>query len=105
MRYVMKAAFERSKSRPIAEAWVREHWDALRKKLPGRLSTAIIRASGVGCTRAEAEERSNFYAPRVASIEGAARGLAGSLEAISLCAALREAGAPSLRKALLGTKK
>ncbi len=104
MRYVLQSAFGRRKSRPIAEAWVRAHWDDLRKKLPGRLGTALVRAAGVGCSTAEAEERAAFYGPKVAAIEGASRGFAGVLESISLCAALRESGAPPLSKALLGTK-
>lgn len=105
MRYVLGAAFGRRRSRPIAEAWVRTHWDELRKKLPGRLGGALVRAAAVGCSVAEADERSAFYGPKVAAIEGAARGLAGALESVYLCAALREKGAPSLEKALLGTKK
>jgi len=105
MRYVMNAAFARRRSRPIAEAWVRGRWEELRKKLPGRLSGMLVRAAAVGCSQADADARAAFYTPRVADIEGAARGLSGSLEAVSLCAALREKGAPSLRKALLGVKK
>jgi cytosol alanyl aminopeptidase len=105
MRYVFSAAFARRKTRPIVEAWVRAHWDELRKKLPGRLSGVLVRAASAGCSKADAEERTAFYTPRVASIEGAARGLAGALEAVSLCAALHEQGAPSFKKALLGTKK
>jgi aminopeptidase N len=105
MRYVASAVFTRRKSRPIAEAWIRAHWDDLLKKLPGSLSHALLRAAGVGCSKADADERAAFYGPRVASIEGAARPLAEALEAVSLCAALREKGAPSLRKAMLATKK
>ncbi|MBX3220721.1 MAG: M1 family metallopeptidase [Labilithrix sp.] len=105
MRYVFSAAFGRRTSRPIAEAWVRARWDELRKKLPGRLGSALVRAAGVGCSSTEAGERAAFYAPRVAGIEGAARSLDGALEAVSLCAALREKGAASMKKALLATKK
>ena len=105
MRYVLSAAFGRRRSRPIAEAWVRAHWDELRKKLPGRLGAQLVRAAGVGCSSAEADERAKFYTPRAASIEGASRGLASALEAVSLCSALREQGARPLTKALLGAKK
>ena len=105
MRYVLSAAFGRRRSRPIAEAWVRGHWDELRKKLPGRLGAQLVRAAGVGCSSAEADERAKFYTPRAASIEGASRGLASALEAVSLCSALREQGARPLTKVLLGTKK
>ena len=105
MRYILQSAFGRRKSRPIAEAWVRTHWDELRKKLPGRLGSMLVRAAGTGCSTAEAEERAAFYGPKIAGMEGATRGFAGALESISLCAALREQGTPSLKKALLGTKK
>lgn len=105
MRYVMSAVLARRKSRPIAEAWVRAHWDDLRKKLPGALSSTLLRAAGVGCSSAEATERAAFYTPRVDAIEGARRGLAESLEAVSLCAALRASGTPSLRKALLTLRR
>jgi alanyl aminopeptidase len=105
MRYVIAGAFSRRVSRPIAEAWVRAHWDDLRKKLPGSLSRVIVRAAAVGCSQAEADERAEFYTPRVAAIEGAGRALASSLESISLCMTLRAQGSSNLRKALLGTKK
>jgi cytosol alanyl aminopeptidase len=102
MRYVVSTAFGRRKAQPIAEAWVRAHWDALRKKLPGALSRQLVRAAAVGCSKAEADERAAFYGPRLSTLEGASRGLAESLEAISLCTALREKSS-NLKKALLGT--
>jgi len=105
MRYVLQSAFGRRTSRPIAEAWVRARWDELRKKLPGRLGSGLVRAAAVGCTTEEAEQRAAFYGPKVAAIEGTSRAFAAALEAVTLCAALREQGTPSLRKALLGTKK
>lgn len=105
MHYVVSSVFERRKTKSIAEAWVRAHWDDLRKKLPGALSRPLLRAASVGCSTADANERGAFYGPRVAALEGSARGLGESLEAISLCAALREKSAPSLRKALLSQKK
>jgi aminopeptidase N len=101
MRYVLSTAFGRRVARPVAEAWVRAHWDELSKKLPGALSRSLVRAASVGCSQDDADERAAFYGPRTTSLEGAARELAESLEAISLCAALREKGAPSFRKALL----
>jgi hypothetical protein len=102
---VMRAAFRRRHARPIAEGWVRSHWDALTKKLPGRLGNSLVRAAGVGCSEADAAERAAFYGPRTAKMDGAARPLAGALEEISLCAALHDKGAPSFQKALLGGPK
>lgn len=101
MRYVLSAIFGRRKAQPIAEAWIRANWDALRKKLPGTLSRGLFRAASVGCSRADVDERAAFYQPRVAQVDGAGRALEEALETVSLCAALRERGAVSLRKALL----
>ncbi len=102
IRYVMGSAFARRRAQPIAEAWVRAHWDELRKKLPGSLSAGLVRAAGVGCTKVDAEERAAFYTPRATSIEGAQRPLAEALESVSLCAELRRHGSSALTKALLG---
>lgn len=102
---VIASAFARRRSRPIAEAWVRARWDELRGRLPGALARPLVRAAGVGCSDAEAEERAAFYGPRLTTVEGAARGLSAALESIALCAALRERAAPPLRRALLGAKR
>jgi len=101
MRYVLSTVFGRRKSQPIAEAWVRANWDALRKKLPGTLGRGLFRAASVGCSKADADERAAFYQPRVATVDGAGRALEESLETVSLCAALREKGVVSLKKALI----
>jgi cytosol alanyl aminopeptidase len=105
MRYVLGSAIQRRKVRASAEAWVREHWDDLRRKLPGSLGTGLMGAAGIACTKAEVEERTAFYTPRAAEIEGAKRGLAEALESASLCAELRAYGASSLTRELLNGEK
>ena len=101
MRYVLGAAFARRTSRYVTEAWVRARWTDLRKKLPGALGSGLVGAAGVACTKQELEERTAFYTPRAAEIEGATRALAESLEGASLCAELRSAGASPLTRELL----
>ena len=105
MRYALGSAFGRRGARLVAEAWVRANWDELRKKLPGSLSAGLITAVGVGCTKAELEERKAFYVPRAADIEGASRPLAEAIEASSLCAELRGHAARSLTRELLNREK
>jgi alanyl aminopeptidase len=100
MRYVFSAVFTRRKVRLFAEGWVKSHWDDLRKKLPGSLGRVLVTAASAGCDRAELAERAAFYEPRIAEIEGAARRLAEAMEAVSLCAELRGAGAASFGRAL-----
>lgn len=104
MRYVFGAAFGRRKAKPVAEAWIRAHWDELRKKLPGSLGGTLVRAAGIACTKNEIDERKSFYAPRAATIEGAERPLAESLENATLCAELRTHSASGLTRALLNAK-
>ncbi|AKV03151.1 Membrane alanine aminopeptidase N [Labilithrix luteola] len=104
MRYAFGAAFARRKSRPVAEAWIRAHWDELRKKLPGSLGGSLVRAASIACTKSEIDERKAFYTPRAATIEGAERPLAESLESASLCAELRAHSAAGLTRALLNAK-
>jgi len=101
IHYVLLPALDRRRARGVVEAWVRAHWDALRKKLPGSLSTMLVEAAGVACSRTEIDERAAFYRPRAAPIEGAARPLAESLEGASQCSELRMHGATSLTRELL----
>jgi alanyl aminopeptidase len=105
IRYFTGAAFGRRTSRAATEAWVRARWTDLRKKLPGSMSAGLIGAAGVACTKAEVEERTAFYTPRAAEIEGAARPLAEALEGASLCAELRAHGATLLTRDLLNGEK
>jgi hypothetical protein len=100
VRYVMGSALWRRRSKPVAERWVRARWPELRKKLPGSLSSGLVRAAGAVCTRAEVAEGAAFYGPRAAEIEGAERALAESVEAASLCAELRASAAARLTRAL-----
>lgn len=101
MRHVLGAAFGRRRARMVAEAWVRAHWDELRKKLPGSLSAGLVTGVAVACTKAELDERAAFYGPRAEAIEGAARPLAESIEAASLCAELRLRASTSLKRELV----
>lgn len=105
MRYVISTAMGRRTVRLMTEAWIRSRWDDLRKKLPGSLGTLLVSGAGAACTKTEVEERTAFYTPRAAEIEGATRSLAVSLEAASLCAELRAAGAASLKRELLNGDK
>jgi len=105
IRYFTNTAFGRRTSRAPTEAWVRARWTDLRKKLPGGMSAGLVGAAGVACTTAEVEERTAFYTPRAADIEGAARPLSEALEGASLCAELRAHGAALLTRELLNGEK
>ena len=89
-------------NRPMVDKWVRAHWDDLKKKLPGPLGNAMIRAAAAGCSTEEAADAQAFYGKRAESIEGAVRNLKEALEGVQLCAALRPTATSSLHKALVG---
>ncbi len=101
VHYLLNAAYSRRTSRVITEAWVRAHWDELRKKLPGSLGAGLVTALGIACSKAELDERIPFYEPRAAQIPGAARNLAVAIEAASLCSELRAHSAATLTRDLL----
>ena len=105
MRYVFVSAFSRRTMRLATEAWVREHWEQLRKKLPGTLGSGLVGAAGIACTKTELAERTAFYTPRAEAMEGGTRPLAEALEAASLCVELRASGASSLTRELLNGEK
>ncbi|HSO41058.1 MAG TPA: M1 family aminopeptidase, partial [Labilithrix sp.] len=99
--YLLGAAYGRRASKHVTEAWVRTHWEELRKKLPGPLGAGLVAGAGVGCTKTELDDLTAFYTPRAAEIEGAQRLLDTELESSSLCVALRAHGAGLLTRELL----
>ncbi|MFP8880551.1 MAG: M1 family metallopeptidase [Myxococcota bacterium] len=69
--------------------WVEEHFDALVERGgPGRARRLPWMASGL-CSQDAAVALEEFLAPRIEAVEGGPRNMAGSLETIRLCAALR----------------
>jgi aminopeptidase N len=100
IRYVLRAAQGRRKSEKATDAWIRAHWDAIHKRLGGALGEVLLHSLGTACTQVELDERTAFYSPRAASIEGGARPLASAIEASTNCILLRAYGARALTKAL-----
>jgi len=104
--YLLGAAYGRRATRRAAETWVRQHWEELRKKLPGSLGAGLVAGASMACTKSELEDSAAFYTPRAAQIEGAQRRLDQELERAALCASLRAFGAGPLTRDLLnGDKK
>ena len=90
-------------TRATTLAWVREHWDDLRRKLPGQLSRGLVGMSSYACTQGDLDEARAFYTQKAATLEGAERPLAQSLETASLCVALRTRILPEIRAALVSS--
>jgi len=90
----------RHKTRATTLAWARDHWDALRAKLPGALSTGLVGLAGYACTDQALADSRAFYTQKAATLEGAERPLAEAIESASLCVALRGKLLPQIKTEL-----
>ncbi len=100
VRGVLWPLTSRHRSRAVALAYVREHWDALRQKLPGALGRGLVGMAGYACTQTALDESRAFYTQKASTLEGADRPLAQALESASLCVALRDKILPQMKLSL-----
>jgi alanyl aminopeptidase len=100
VRGVLWPLASRHRSRPTALAYVREHWDALRQKLPGTLGRGLVGMAGYACSQTALDDARAFYTQKARDIEGADRPLAQALESASLCVALRDKLLPQIKPVL-----
>jgi alanyl aminopeptidase len=97
IRYVLgTGAMSRPGSSEALYEWMKGHWDAVRAKFPGGQTRRFLPIVGTACTKAEHEDMSAFFAPRVTEIEAAKRPFAVESERSSACVALREHAAPAI---------
>ncbi|MGO9242653.1 MAG: M1 family aminopeptidase [Bryobacteraceae bacterium] len=80
--------------------WVKSNYDAIVVKLPSSagfdFAAYLPQTSGRACSAAEAQQLEDFYAPRMAKVNGGPRNLAQLLEAVKLCAARKQVQQPDL---------
>jgi alanyl aminopeptidase len=88
---------ERSEGRERAWAWTTEHWDRLAERIATTRAGAATWMFAGFCSAERAEAVRTFFTPRIDSLPGAPRNLRGTLEAIELCAARRDAHLGSVR--------
>ena len=67
--------------------WIKEHWDELVARLSERGSGGLPWLIAAFCDGAHAADAEAFFAPRIHSLPGGPRNLAGATETIRLCAA------------------
>ncbi len=75
--------------RAAAVAWVHEHYDAMRARLPEESMGYLGGIVGGTCTAETLAAERAFFEPRLANIEGAARGLRESVDRAEQCIAFR----------------
>jgi cytosol alanyl aminopeptidase len=97
---------QRRETQPAVWEFVRRHFDELNAALPGArgipFGATLPAAAGAFCEASRAAEVEAFFQPKLATLSGAARNLARTLETIRLCAARRKALAPGARELLTG---
>jgi len=84
-------------TRAAAWDWVRAHWDALAVKVGESQASHMPWLAGGFCSEERARSVEAFLALRAPAIPGAPRNAAAAVEAIRLCAALRETQGPGTR--------
>ena len=97
VRGILWPLASRHRSRAVVLAYVRDHWDALRAKLPGALGRGLVGMVGYACSQPALDDARAFYTQKAATIEGADRPLAQAIESASLCVALRDKVLPQLK--------
>ena len=100
VRGILWPMAHRRTSRARTLAFVRDHWDALRGKLPGALARGLVGMAGYACTQPDVEQARAFFSARSRDLEGSERPLAQALESASLCVALRAKVGPEIAKAI-----
>ena len=89
VRSILWPLANRHRSRATALAYVRDHWDAFRAKLPGHLSRGLVSLAGYACTQPDLDAARAFYTQKATTLEGADRPLSQALESATSCVAMR----------------
>ncbi|HVW29927.1 MAG TPA: M1 family aminopeptidase [Polyangiaceae bacterium] len=88
--YIFRGVFARSAVRDVAFGIVRDRVDDFLAKIPPFARGRTIPTFARGCSEAESQRARALFEPKIASLEGADRGLSLALESTHRCAALRE---------------
>jgi alanyl aminopeptidase len=91
---IIFATLRQPSTAKISYQYVRDHYDAVRDKLPSSVDTDYVGllpflASASTCSDQGETEAREFFEPRMKGVVGGPRQLAGALEQIHLCAAAR----------------
>jgi hypothetical protein len=91
--------FRNPRTRERAWLWLTEHFDALSARLGASQVGYVPWLASSFCSEEAATEVKRFFAHRVDSLPGGPRNLAGSIEAISLCAEKANLHGPAVERA------
>jgi alanyl aminopeptidase len=89
---------ETNETREATWRWLKEHIEPLLERIARRNGSMLVHTAGAFCDDAHAADVEAFFTPRLAGMDGGPRVLAETLEGIRLCAALRKAQEPAVRR-------
>ncbi|WP_426754453.1 M1 family aminopeptidase [Myxococcus sp. Y35] len=87
-------------TRAVAFDFLREHFEALRERLPRDIAPWLLSTGGFFCDAEHRKQFASFFEPHASAFEGGERILAQTLERVDLCIAQREALRPGLERFL-----
>ena len=99
---ILSAQMANDETRDAAWDWVREHPEAVSKKVPSQYRRRVPGLAGFFCDTDRIAEVDAFAAEEAALFPGYERGLAQARESIALCQAFREAKAKEFTAELSG---
>lgn len=91
LRYVVGVLAARADKVKWFDAWAQAHWSQLQAKFPGPALSRFASVFGALCKQSDIDAAKPFYRAKVASIEGAKRGVELSEQSAQVCAALHAA--------------
>jgi len=90
-------------TRPLAWAYVKAHWDTVKKLLTPELGNALVGSSGAFCSVADRDDVQAFYATH--RVPDSDRALKHAVESINGCIEMRQLQEPNLEKWMAGQGK
>jgi alanyl aminopeptidase len=93
------------RTRDVAFAFVKEHYDALAARLPEDYVSSLAWVGASYCDPVHRQELAAFFTERAAKAPGGPRTLAQVLEAVDLCIAFKAAQGPGIESFLASPRK
>jgi len=94
---ILAMQMRRAATRDAAWRFFAENVEKIVARMPPAYATSILNLATPFCDKPHKDELEKLFAPRIASIEGGPRALAGVLEEMTLCIARRAAHEPEAR--------
>ncbi|QRN98157.1 M1 family metallopeptidase [Archangium violaceum] len=102
---LLRAAAGDVRTRDVAYAFVKEHYEALAARLPEEYVDGLTRTASEYCDPVHRQDAAAFFSERSARAAGGTRTLAQMLEGMDLCIAFKAAQGPGIESFLSSPRK